>query len=192
MPDYYTMVHDPGNASGTLGRLHAAVKPSGVERLLKVSVFKSGNANQQITTDAITGYGRSPNRLLEAGSGGTLVHIDSPVEAGLVLVTRANGKRSVLSIPEASVAQGNKFLVPRGGGNVFLLIGNPTSADATVTVSSQNDQEVALVPSLQVRRLEVPWLHASVDVASDQNIILFGGLGTSLDLTTIMPIASVP
>lgn len=188
MADYFTIVHDPGNVTGTLGRLHAAVQTSGVERSLDVHVFKTGNANQQITTDAITGYGRSPNRLLQAGDGATLVHVDSPVEAGLVLVTHANGHRSIMSVPEVSAAQGKFFLVPRGGGSVFLLLGNPTSTNATVTARSQNDHIVAQVPPLQVRRVDIPWLHAAVEVRSDVNVILVGGLGAHLDLTNIMPI----
>jgi hypothetical protein len=188
MPDYFTIVHDPGNASGTLGRLHAAVKPHGSERSLAVQVFKSGNENQTITTDAVTGYGRSPNRLLKAGDGAALVHIDTPVEAGLVLVTRANGHRSMLEVPEVSRAQGKKFLVPRGGGSVFLLVGNPTSTDATVIARAQNDQVVAQVPPLQVRRIDVPWLHSAVEVDSTANVIVHGGLGNHLDITTLTPL----
>ena len=188
MPSYFTIVHDTGNTTDALGRLHAAVKPSGAECVLTVRVFKSGSADQQITTDPITGYGRSPERLIEAGSGATLVHVDSPVEAGLVLVTSAKGRRSILSVPEASVAQGKKFIVPRGGGQVFLLVGNPTSSTATVTTRSQNDQISIEVPPHEVGRVNIPWLHASVEVSSDQDVIVFGGLGQFVELTTIMPI----
>jgi hypothetical protein len=139
-------------------------------------------------TDA-NGFTRSP-RLLAPGRPASLVKVDAPLEAGVVLVQA--GGLIATALPPASKSTGLNFLLPRGGGSVFVLVGNPdlTSAiEARVHLGGLAAVPTAgIVGAGAVRRFDVPTADANYLIQADAPVLVLAAGGVGVPATLLTPL----
>jgi len=184
------------------GIVHASVDGAFDVAALTITLYRRGispSPTFTVTTNG-NGYGKS-DPLLPPGDGPTLFQVDAATASGILLEQgEEHGqscKRLVIAVPEQSRNVGTVFFLPRIGPNQVLLVGNPSTTDATVRIFHRSLSSIPTERNVPAKTVETFDL-ATADSTAPMHVAVTSNLGVIVQLvpgnghnaTLVLPVGS--